>query len=311
MRLLSDAEVEGLATPEVVRAAMREAVIAAWRGEFISPPRTSRELSDRRLTFTCGQVAGEWFGYRSYVAPGSGAEDQVVIVHDEVSGRVRAAAVGRSLGPRRAGGIGAVALEALAPASVEGIAVIGAGTQAWHQLWALPDRFRSVPISVASRSASTRDAFVERAKHELHLDVRACGDPVGAVRGADAVILATSSSTPVLAAADIRRGAFVSTLGPKQAGRAEFGPDLAGDAGLLVCDSPAQIGAYDPPHILAGSPDAARVEHLGAVIAQPPRQLAAIDASRETRVFFNVGLAGTEAWLLNAIVLDLADANFD
>ena len=110
MRVLSDVEVEQLATPEVVTASMRRAVLAAWRGRLVAPPRAKVELGDKRLMFTCGRVPGDWFGYRSYVAPGAGNEDQVVLVQDDATGAVRGLAVGKTLGPRRAGGIGSIRL---------------------------------------------------------------------------------------------------------------------------------------------------------------------------------------------------------
>lgn len=253
-------------------------------------------LEGRRLAFTCGRVPGDWFGYRSYAAPGSGSDDQVVVVQDERTGRVRAMAVGRALGPRRVGGIGAVALETMAPQDPGSIAVVGAGTQAWHQLWALPEDFRHLPIRVASRSATSRDDFVERARRELGLDARAADDPVQAARDAGIVIIATSSATPVLSASAVRPGAFVSTLGPKQVGRAEFGPDLVREAALVVSDSPAQVGAYQPPHVLAGTPEASCIHHLGALVEQ------GVDLPADaTRLFLSVGLAGTEAWLLDVL----------
>lgn len=62
----------------------------------------------------------------------------------------------------------------------------------------------------------------------------------------------------------------------------------------MVTDSPAQVAAYDPPNVLLGSGVDARLEHLGAVLGGE------VDVPEGTRVFFSVGLAGTEAWLLDA-----------
>lgn len=296
MLTLSDADVERLATPELTRAAMHEAVLAAYRGELIAPARVSAALGDRRLTFTCGSRPGCWQGYRSYVAPGDAGDEQVVVVQDEASGAVRAVAVGAALGPRRVGGIGAVALDALGPRAPERVAVIGTGTQAWHQLWALPARFRDLPIAVYSRTPDTRADFARRVGTALELRASAASSVAEAVEGADVVILATSSPTPVLRADQVRPGCYVTTLGPKQVGRAEFDPTLARDAALVVSDSPAQVAAYDPPNVLAGSEIEDRLVHLGEVLAG---EVAPPDG---TRVFFSVGLAGTEVWLLDTLI---------
>lgn len=296
MELLTDEDIFRLVTPRLAAQAMRDAVVAAWRGELTAPPRVSVGLGQRRLVYTCGAVAGDWFGYRSYVAPGSAGDDQVVVVQDSQSGRLRALAVGQALGPRRTGAIGAVALDALVPHTPEVIALIGCGRQAWHQLWALPERFRHVPVRVYSPSPAHRSQFASRARDDLGLDVSATPSVGAAVDEAAVIVLATSSATPVLHAQDIPAGAFVSTLGPKQQGRSEFGRDLTDDAELVVTDSVEQIRAYDPPHVLAGTDVDGSMVHLGAVLTGAHR------VPDATRVFFNAGLAGTEAWLLNAAI---------
>ena len=115
--------------------------------------------------------------------------------------------------------------------------------------------------------------------------------------GAEIVILATSSPVPVIDAAWLGPGTYVSTLGPKQRGRAEFGLDLPGAATLLVTDSLAQIDAYDPPNALVGTPHRQRLVSLGAVRAgEVPRP-----APGGITLFFSVGLAGTEAFLLDRL----------
>ncbi|WP_052465915.1 hypothetical protein [Mobilicoccus massiliensis] len=160
---------------------------------------------------------------------------------------------------------------------------------------ALPDAYRDRPIRVYSRNPDSRGRFVDRARTEFGLDVSAARSAEEAVRAAEVVVLATSSATPVVEAEWIRPGAYVAPLGPKQVGRAEFDPSIARTAAFVVSDSPAQVGAYDPPNVLVGSGLEGDLVHLGAVLAgdaQPPEG---------TRVFFSVGLAGTEAWLLDAV----------
>jgi hypothetical protein len=90
----------------------------------------------------------------------------------------------------------------------------------------------------------------------------------------------------------------VTTLGPKQHGRAEFGLDLPAAAALLVTDSIAQISAYDPPNVLVGTDYLARLVSLGAVRAGE----VGIPAGNGISLFFSVGLAGTEVFLLDRLV---------
>jgi len=91
----------------------------------------------------------------------------------------------------------------------------------------------------------------------------------------------------------------VTTLGPKQVGRAEFGPDLVARADVAVTDSVAQTSAYDPPFILAGTPQHDRLTSLGAVLAGDAAGRTSPD---QTVIFCSVGLAGTEEFLLARLV---------
>jgi len=286
----------GLSAAAAVRW-MGEAVDAHHRGELIAPPRAHADLGDGRLVFTTGRLRGSWFGYRSYDSLPTSPGAQVVVVHDESSGQVRAIAVGNELGPRRTGAIGAVAAGALAPADARTVAVIGSGVQAYTQVWALSAVRQVAEVRVYSRDPARRAAFAERVQSLVAGACLPVTDARAAVTGAEIVILATSSPVPVIDVAWIGPGSYVTTLGPKQRGRAEFGLDLPAAAALLVTDSPAQIAAYDPPGILAGTPHQQRLVSLGAVRAGE----VSLPAGDGITVFFSVGLAGTEAFLLDRL----------
>jgi ornithine cyclodeaminase len=276
---------------------MGEAIDASHRGELVAPARVHAGLGDGRLIFTTGRVRGSWFGYRSYDSMGASPGSQVVVVHDEASGQVRAIAIGNELGPRRTGAIGAVAADALASPSAQTAAIIGTGTQACTQLWGLAAVRDLREVRVYSRDRAHRNAFADRVQPLVGGACRPVADPASAVDGAEIVIMATSSPTPVLDARWIAPGSYVSTHGPKQQGRAEFGLDLPAAAALLVTDSRQQIDGYDPPNLLAGTPHLARLVTLGAVRAGQ----AARPGRDGISLFFSVGLAGTEAFLLDRL----------
>jgi ornithine cyclodeaminase/alanine dehydrogenase-like protein (mu-crystallin family) len=292
-----DADIVGRLSAVAAVRWMGEAVDAHHRCELIAPPRAHVDLGGGRLVFTTGWLRGSWFGYRSYDTFPTGPGAQVVVVHDESSGQVRAVAIGNELGPRRTGAIGAVAAGALAPAGARIVAVIGSGAQAYTQLWALSAVRGVAEVRVYSRDPANRAAFAERVQPLVAGACRPVADARAAVTGAEIVILATSSPVPVIDVAWIGPGSYVTTLGPKQRGRAEFGLDLAAAAALLVTDSTAQIAAYDPPNILAGTPHQQRLVSLGAVRAGAVSPAAGDGIT----VFFSVGLAGTEAFLLDRL----------
>lgn len=296
VNILRDDDIVRLLRPADAVRWIGEAIDAHHRDELIAPPRSTADLDGGRLVFTAGRLRGSWFGYRSYDTLPTVASDQVVVVQDERSGRLVGVAIGDELGARRVGAIGAVAVDALAPPSATIVAVIGTGAQAYAQVWAL-GAVRNLPeVRVYSPNAERRDAFAARVAPLVAGRCRPVGDPRTAVDGAQIVILATNSASPVIDARWLAPGAHVTTVGPKQRGRAEFGLDLPAAASLLVTDSVDQIDAYDPPHVLAGTPYRERLVTLGQVRDRTtPRRPGDIS------VFFSVGLAGTEAFLLHEL----------
>ncbi len=287
--VLDDRDVAARVDAHFAVVAMREALVAAYRGDLQAPPRVRAGV----LTFTCGRVAGRWYGYRSYDTHMGG--QQLVVVHAEPTGEVAGIAVGSALGMLRTGALGGAAVDALARPDASSVGIVGAGRQAWAQLWAIASVRSLSDVAVSSRRPAT--AFAARATAEFGVRVRAVETARAAVEERDIVVLATSSATPVVDAGWLSPGTAVTTVGPKQVGRAEFALDLPGRSALVVTDSPAQLGSYDPPALLAGTP----AIHLGAIIAGDHAGRA---GAEDVTLYASVGLAGTEPYLL-ARLLDL------
>jgi ornithine cyclodeaminase len=283
--VLDDAEVGRRLDAATAVDLMRRALVASHHGDLVGPPR----VHAAGVAFTVGRMPGRWYGYRSYDVEVGG--DQLVAVYGEPDGRLAGVAVGSLLGALRTGALGGAAADAMARADATTAGVVGAGRQAWTQLWAVAAVRRLTDVAVFGRTAERRDGFVDRARVELGVPARAVASVEEAVTGRDIVVLATSASTPVVRAEWIAPGTAVTTVGPKQVGRAEFGPDLPDRADLIVTDSPAQLDAYDPPALLAGS----AAVPLGAVLAgeRPGRVTAG-----QVTLYASVGLAGTEPFLL-------------
>lgn len=291
--VLTDADLPGLIDAAGTVAACREAILAAHRGELTAPPRVHTELGEGNLIYTTGRLGDKWFGYRSYDTIKGG--EQLVVVHDGADGSVAGIAIGHDLGRMRTGAIGGVAADALAADSASTMALIGTGPQAWMQLWAISAVRPLSRVRVYSRNSERRRSFAANASERYGLDVQAVNSAEAAAEGAEIVVLATSSGEPVLDTAAIDPDAFVSTLGPKVYGRAEFDVSLAERARLVTTDSVAQLHDYDPPFVLAGTPHEGRVVSLGSVLdGEAPRTAGAL--------FCSVGLAGTEAYLLARLV---------
>jgi ornithine cyclodeaminase len=255
---------------------------------LVAPPR-----AEAVLTFTAGRLIGQWYGFRSYARHVGG--DQIVALHTEPDGRLAALATGPSLGAYRTGALGGAAVDALARADATTLGVIGSGKQAWTQVWAIHAVRPIRNVVVYSPTPQNRANFSDWVYREFGTQGEAVDSAIDAVRDRDIVVVATSSRTPVIEASWISPGTAVTTLGPKQVGAAEFGPDLADVADVLVTDSPPQLAAFDPPALL----DASRVGSLGAVVAGDSPGRTGPD---QVTVYESVGLAGTEPYLLARLI---------
>src|SRR5690606_19470052 len=220
-------------------------------------------------------------------------------VHDDATGRLRGLVAGSELGRRRTGALGGVAIDLLAPTAATSLGLVGTGAQAWTQLWAASAVRRFTSVRVFSRNPDRRREFAARATRELGVEAVAAGSARETVEGADVVILATDSAEPVVAAEWLAGTAHVSTVGPRQQGRAEFDESLLDAATVLATDSPAQLRAYDPPALAGRDRHADRVVSLGAIAAgdTPGRR-----ADGDRTVYLSVGLAGTEVALAAALL---------
>jgi ornithine cyclodeaminase/alanine dehydrogenase-like protein (mu-crystallin family) len=295
--IFSDAQIRTRLSAEDAVRWMGEAIDEHHRGNLVAPARSQVTVGDGQIVFTAGRLRGSWFGYRSYDTFSAGHGEQMVVVNDEASGNVRAVAIGKELGPRRTGAIGAVAAEALASPGANVVAVIGAGIQAATQLWALAGVGLLGDVRVFSRDEERRDAFVRLATLMTGASCRSVSSAQSAVEGADIVILATTSITPVIETDWLAPTAYVSSLGPKLRGRTEFDLDLVHRASMIVTDSIAQVDSSDPPSVLNETNERSRLVTLGAVRAGDVTSR----ADQGITLFLSVGLAGTEVFLLDRL----------
>ncbi|MET8957068.1 NAD(P)-binding domain-containing protein [Streptomyces sp. NPDC004533] len=291
--LLNDDDVRTRLDAATAVRAVRGALLAAHEGTLHAPPRIHTDLGAGRLVFTVGHLCSEkLFGFRAYDTL-VGAE-QLVAVWGSDDGRLRAVVYGHELGARRTGAIGAAAVDAAARPGEIRLGLVGAGTQAWAQLWAIRAVRHVREVAVAARRPERAQAFARRAAEELGVRTRAVRTVEEAVRDHDVVVVATNSEVPVLDADWITPGTHVTTLGPKTVARHEVPASLADRADVLLTDSLTQAAGYAEPHILPTD----RLLDLGAILAKAARGRT---APEEITVFCSVGLAGTEVAVAAAL----------
>ena len=302
MHILTDADVQNRLQPSDAVAWIEQALRLHSAGRLEAPPRLSAPFADGRLTITAGRSADGWFGFRSYDTFDTPQDDQLVTAYDVRTGALEGVCIGSALGAARTGAIGANAVKHMCGGGERPlrVGVLGAGRQAWSQLWALSGVCEVESVRIFSPRAASRSALAERCHRELSLPAIAVDSARSAVRDADVAIVATTSSEPVFDCAWLRPDVRVVTVGPKQQGRCEFPPDLITDADLVLTDSRAQLHSYAPPAVALGYPDVPIVE-LGSAVVEGIR-------TSGRSVLLSVGLSGTEVHLLGRWCQQLSQA---
>ncbi|MEZ6185999.1 MAG: ornithine cyclodeaminase family protein [Planctomycetota bacterium] len=296
--LLTDEELTELVGMAAAIRAMREVFRERAGGRGHSPTRVGLPLEAGNLVLTPGSVGRpQRAGLRVYAA-GRPEDHQLTAVWAD-SGALDGIVLGRSLGILRTGAIGGVALQLLAPERVEKVAVLGPGRQALEQVRALLAVRKPEWIELHRRDQRALPAQAEQWRKEFGVRVTPAVNAETAVRGADVVIVATTSITPVLKPEWLGESTHVSSLGPKRSGAHELSLGVAEWANLVVSDFPEQCRA-EPEFFLQGTPHLDALVDLAEFVSGRVRREAG-----DRSLFVSHGLAGTEV-ALAALALDLA-----
>ena len=118
---------------------------------------------------------------------------------------------------------------------IDSLAVLGSGPQAEAHVRTLVDLMPVGEASIVGRTPSRTAELVERLRADgIRAEAVAAEASAGALRAADVVITATSSSTPVLSRGDVGDHAVVAAIGSHGTAHRELAADLVNDADLVV-----------------------------------------------------------------------------
>jgi ornithine cyclodeaminase/alanine dehydrogenase-like protein (mu-crystallin family) len=230
---LNEQQVAEFADMPAVIAAVHEAFAAQARGEAVNIPRTRLAFGERRLNLMAGGGRnGERYALKSY-----GSASYHTLLYSAGQGLLAIMEAGL-LGQIRTGAASAVASEVMARRDAGRIGLIGAGTQARTQILALQSIGRAKEVAVFARNRDKRAAFCEALAAELGLPVRAAATAREAVKGADIVVTATNSSTPVVMSEWLAPGTHVNATT-----RRELDPQIVMRAVTVVTDDVEQAKA--------------------------------------------------------------------
>ncbi|MFO7837041.1 MAG: ornithine cyclodeaminase family protein [Candidatus Thorarchaeota archaeon] len=303
--VIDDEQVDKVLDMQDAVTKMEDAMTEHGKGTLNAPPRFTVEAGKGSLVFTVGASTGreKAAGFRIYETfpkdePG---HTQLVVCYDGDSGVLKGVICGTRVGVIRTGGIGGVAIKYLSRPDSDTLAMIGSGTQARSQLEATNIVRNLKEVRVYSPTEAHREAFAEEMSQKLNLTVKPVESPDDAITGADIVISATRSKTPVYDSELLEPGMHVTTLGPNLAGTNEIEVGVANKSQVIVTDSIAQMdsyGNYTRPYFLSNTEHRKRILKLCNIVTG---KIPGRESDQDITLFCSVGLAGTEVFIANEV----------
>ncbi len=318
LRILKGTDVRQALPMDLAIEGMKRA-FQAWSAGTVEAPLRSRvpvpEQSGVLLTMPASVPEEQSLMVKLVTVFGNNPAQQLPLIHALVlafhpkTGVPLALIDGESLTGIRTGAGGGAATDVLARPESTVVGVLGSGIQARAQLEAVCAVRTIEEARVYSPTRAHAEALVAdlAGQGPIPKNLRAVDSSQEAVRDADIVCAATTSTTPVLRYADLRPGVHLNGVGSFQASMQEVDLETVRHA-LVVADSrqsvlaeagdlviPIQQGQLDPSHVHA---------ELGEVLngTRPGRT-----SPDQVTFFKSCGLAAQDA-VAARLVLDQAEA---
>jgi alanine dehydrogenase len=214
-----------------------------------------------------------------------------ILLFDPETGELQAILDGRYITEARTAAVSAVSTRHLARADAATLAIIGSGVQARSHLEAYAEVRALNEVRVWSPRPASRERFAGEMAGRTSARLRTTDTAEQAVRGADLIVLVTSSPTPVIESGWVADGAHVVSVGACFPDQREMDPALAA-RGRFYVDSRA-AALVESGDIVMGIRDGRFTDshiagELGAVVLgrAPGRRSAA-----EVTIFKSLGMA--------------------
>ena len=184
-----------------------------------------------------------------------------ILLFDPDTGMLQAILDGRYITEARTAAVSAVSTRFLAKPDASTLAIIGSGVQARSHLEAYQHVRQLKEVRIWSPNPHSRQSFVDDMSPSVNIPIRAASTAEQAVRGADLIVLVTSSPTPVIDDAWVSEGAHVVCVGACRPTQQEMPPQLVKRSRLYVDSKAAAIvesgdvvmniaaGLFDQSHI--------------------------------------------------------------
>lgn len=274
MKVITEPEAERLVTIDAAISAVRDAFLALDEGRAAVVPVVTGTGTDpgNRFAVKAGRIDATALGVKvgtywpANVTHGRVAHASTVLLLDDDTGYPLAVIEAGYLTAVRTAAADAVAVDTLARADAQRLAVIGAGHQAYFDALAISHVRSLADVAIWARTPAAAGALAGRLR-DAGLPARATtlGE---ALESADIVTTVTSSQHPLITGGQLRPGTHVSAMGADSPGKQELATDVAT---LAVCvadvvEQAVTIGELQHASA-AGLIDRDDIRPLGAVVA--------------------------------------------
>ena len=157
-----------------------------------------------------------------------------IVLLDHATGALVALMDGRYITEARTAAVSAVSVKLLARPDATSLAIIGSGVQARSHLEAIRHVRQLSDVRVWSPTARNRDAFAADMSATMGFPVRAMASAAEAARGADLIVLATASTTPVVEDAAVANGTHICGVGACRPDQRELPTGVVARARVFV-----------------------------------------------------------------------------
>ncbi len=188
------------------------------------------------------KLGGYWPSNPSMGLP---AHASTTILLDPKCGFPLAVIGAKHLSAIRTAALDAIAIRRLSRPDSQTVAIIGGGKQGWQEFLAARAVRPITRVLVWSRNPAMATAFAERVSSECSIAAEAV-ELETAVKAADIVITATSSTAPLVERSWVRPGTHVSAIGASNKRQQELATDLVGSSKLYadIVEQSITIGEF-------------------------------------------------------------------
>jgi alanine dehydrogenase len=270
--LLTESDVRSVLTMPALIAAMESALAAFSAGSVVQPVRTVLEVGAQKSFFglmpsyvpSAPALGAKLVTvYESNIARGLPTHLATIVLLDPETGALAAIVDGRYITEARTAAVSAVSVKKLAREDAAVLAILGSGVQARSHFEALSHVRKFREVRAWSPTKTNLEAFANET------GAIAAASPEAAIRGADVIVIAASSHTPILFNDWVAPGAHVVSVGATRPTQQEMDPALVARARLFVDSRVAALKEsgdvipFGDSHIVAelGEARAARTSH--------------------------------------------------